>query len=492
MLNKVEKLINQLNTDGLRYCHWKSNMALAEALAGQTDIDLLIHRRDATLFRTILSQLGFRPAVAQDGDSFLSVEHFFALDEGSGVLVHVHAYFRVITGESLVKNYRLPIEEMLLQNTREVDSVRVPTKSAELVVFTVRMMMKHTSVVELALLARDWRQVQQEAAWLLDSDPIDETLGLVKCWLPWLDVELFSDCIAALNNRTSLARRIVLAHRLRSRLRSYARHSALAAWVGGIKKFTKMGFRRLTHAPKGLAPVSGGAVIAFVGPEATGKSTLIAETNRWLGEHFAVEQIHAGKPEATALSIVPNLFLPALRSLLPAYRSGHVETQYAPAQHPEKQRESYPLIFAIRSALLAHDRRALLTRAFGQAANGLIVLCDRYPSLQSGAPDSPQLAHLPVTSDRLSLRRRLTSLESRLYREIPPPDLVILLSVPVEIALARNASRGKTEPEDYVRFRHAHSSSVAFGNTPVHRINTDQPLEMTILEVKKAIWNDLQ
>lgn len=130
-------------------------MALAEALAGQTDIDLLIHRRDATLFRTILSQLGFRPAVAQDGESFLSVEHFFALDEESGVLVHVHAYFRVITGESLVKNYRLPIEEMLLQNTREVDSVRVPTKSAELVVFTVRMMMKHTSVVELALLARD-------------------------------------------------------------------------------------------------------------------------------------------------------------------------------------------------------------------------------------------------------------------------------------------------------------------------------------------------
>ena len=79
-------------------------MALEESLLGQTDIDLLIHRKDANLFRTILSHLRFRPATT-DGEAFPSVEHYFALDEESGVLVHVHAYFRVITGESLSKNY---------------------------------------------------------------------------------------------------------------------------------------------------------------------------------------------------------------------------------------------------------------------------------------------------------------------------------------------------------------------------------------------------
>ena len=79
-----------------------------------------------------------------DGESFPSLEHYFALDEESGLLAHVHAYYRVITGESLSKNYRFPVEEMLLQNTRAEDSVRVPTKSAELVVFTLRMMLKHT------------------------------------------------------------------------------------------------------------------------------------------------------------------------------------------------------------------------------------------------------------------------------------------------------------------------------------------------------------
>ena len=48
-----------------------------------------------------------------------------ALDPETGTLVHVHAYYRVITGESLAKNYRLPIEEMLLANTRREGIVTV-------------------------------------------------------------------------------------------------------------------------------------------------------------------------------------------------------------------------------------------------------------------------------------------------------------------------------------------------------------------------------
>ena len=491
MLTTISKFIAALNKNEIRYCHWKSNFALAETVAGQTDIDLLVHRKDASLFRIILGQLCFKPAETTDGEPFPSVEHYFALDEESGVLAHVHAYFRVITGESLTKNYRLPIEEMLLQNTREVGSLRVPAKSAELIVFTLRMMLKHTSLVELVLLARYWRQVQQEIKWLLETDSIDETLRLVDHWLPALDTGLFSNCVAALKSPASLCRRIILGHRLRSQLSPYARHSAIRAWLDGVQKFLIMLFRRLTRSQKGMIPRDGGALIAFVGSEATGKSTLLAAMKSWLGEHFAVEQIHVGKPKATILSAVPNVLVPALRAMLPTYRSSHLESQHTCHKQSEQWRKGYPLIFGIRSALLAYDRRSLLSRAFGRATNGTVVLCDRYPSLQSGAPDSPQLSHLPASLNRYSIRRLLTRIEARLYRDIPPPDLVIYLSAPLEVTVSRNATRGKKEPEDYVRWRHARSSSLEFEKTPVHKINTDQPLDQTVLEVKKAIWNAL-
>lgn len=490
-LNKIRQLVENLNASGIRFCHWKSNLALAEALAGQTDIDLLIDRKSASMFRTIISQLCFRPAFQKGVGSFPSVEHYFALDEETGILVHVHAYFRAITGESLAKNYRFPIEEMLLQNTREVDSVPVPTKSAELVVFTLRMMLKHTSIMEIVLLSRYWKQVQQEIMWLLETGSIEETLGFVDFWLPSLDRNLFSDCIAALKSPAPLFQRVMLGLRLRRQLRPYARHSAIRAWLDTVQKFSAMFFRRLTRSHKGMVSRSGGAVIAFVGSEASGKSTLIAETRGWLGKHFAVKQFHVGKPKSTALTVVPNLFLPVLRSLFPSSRSTHIAALYDPQEQSEKPQTDYSLLFAIRSALLAYDRWSLLSRAYSQAANGMIVLCDRYPSLNSGVPDSPQLSHFPVPSNRYSVRRILAQIEARLYREMPTPDLIIYLNAPLEVAVLRNATRDKKEPESYVRRRYARSANLEFGETPVCKINTDQPLDRTILEVKNAIWKVL-
>jgi thymidylate kinase len=491
MLTSVQNLIERLNAAPIRYCHWKSNLALTQSLDGETDIDLLVHRKDAAKFRAILSQHCFRPALTTDGEAFPSVEHYYALDEESGALVHVHAYYRVVTGESLAKNYRLPIEEMLLENTRLVGPIPLPLKSAELVVFTLRMMLKHTSPMELYLLRRYWKQVRQEIEWLMEDEPLDETLCFVKHWLPTVEPELFTDCIAALRAPAPLLRRITLGYKLRSQLSPYARHNLLLASVSEVQKFTIMAFRRLLHLKRGMVPQSGGAIIAFVGSEATGKSTLLAEMSKWLGEHFAVEHIHVGKPKATALTFVPNSLVPAMRAWLPSYRTTRIEEQLVKKERTKTGRPRYPLISAVRAALLAHDRRALLTKAYRRAANGTIILCDRYPSTQAGAPDSPQLSNVVTEPGQSALHRQLADIESQMYRSIPPPDLVIYLSAPLEVTVQRNATRGKKEPEEYVRWRHARTSNLEFGRIPVYRINTDQPFEKTVLEVKKAIWGAL-
>lgn len=491
MLNKVRLLFEGLNSHGIRYCHWKSNIALADSLWGLTDIDLLIHYTDIDCFRTILRQLCFKSVHINGIEAFPSVEHHIALDGESGTLIHVHAYFQVITGESLTKNYQFPIEEMLLKHTRQEGIVRVPTKSAELLVFTSRMMLKHTSLVELVLLARYWNEVKEEVTWLLEADPIEETLDLLKVWLPTIDPNLFSACIAALKDPAPLHRRIVLGRQLRSQLRPYARHGAFQVWLNSIRKFTVMLWGRLTRSKLAMVPQAGGLVIAFVGPEATGKSTLISEMKSWLGQHFTVRQIHAGKPKSTFLTAVPNLLLPALRKLFPNKRSTKVENKYTAKLEKEKMPVTYPLLFAIRSTLLAYERRSLLIRASSQAAKGTVVLSDRYPSSGAGGIDGPMLAHLPVAAKRYSLRRLLTGIETSLYHGISPPDLIVYLNAPLEVTLSRNEARDKTEPEEYVRSRHARSSNLTFEKSQVHQINTDQPFPQTVLEVKKAIWNAL-
>jgi thymidylate kinase len=224
-------------------------------------------------------------------------------------------------------------------------------------------------------------------------------------------------------------------------------------------------------------------VIAFVGSEATGKSTLLGEIERRLSEDRTVQdrtvrRIHAGKPPATALTWIPHLLLPALRAMFPSKRSTRIE-----ARHDAKG-SAYPIMFLVRSVMVAYERRALLVRAFRWASDGTIVLSDRFPS--PGAPDGAQLGDLRTGSVR-GLRRRLADLEVRLYRDIAAPDLVIHLTAPLAVTLARNAARPKREPEDYVRRRHSMAEGLVFDEALVRRIDSDRELADTVRDVEGAI-----
>lgn len=225
-------------------------------------------------------------------------------------------------------------------------------------------------------------------------------------------------------------------------------------------------------------------LIAFVGSEATGKSTILNEVEGWLGRTQRVRRVHAGKPPSTAITFVPHVLLPAIRKLFPEQRTLRVEERNEDVD--ASTRKTYPLLFGVRSVMLAYERRALISRAV-RSGGGTVVLSDRYPSDTSGAPDGPQLAHLPMPSGRFSVRRVLARMERRLYRDIPAPDLVFHLSAPLEVTLARNAARDKREPEDYVRFRHELSSRLRFDGAPVYPIDTDREIELVVREIEGVI-----
>jgi thymidylate kinase len=486
MLPTIGELLEQLHERGLRTCHWKSNWRLVETLAGATDVDLLVHRSDAPAFRTLLHELGFRPAVEPGTAPFPSVEHYHALDEASGELVHVHAYYRVISGGSLAKNYRLPLEEMLLEYADPGGPVPVPAKGAELVVFVLRMYLKHTTLAELALVRRSWGDVRQEVAWLATDDACADAAALLPVWLPGFDPDVFAAAVDGLRKPAPIARRVLLARKVRAELRPYARHGRVRAWLADVGRFLDRALHVARGKKKKLAPAAGGAVIAFVGPEASGKSTLIAETERWLSDHYTVRRVHAGKPPSTRLTALPNVFLPALRRLLPGRRSTRVAAERREPTPSANGHKPFPLLYGFRSVFLAYDRRALLTRAYASSANGAIVLCDRYPS-SNGGPDGAQLRR----AEGGRVRRWLAGLEGRLYRDVPPPDLVIHLSTPLEVALERNAARSKVEPEDYVAARHAVGNDQHFDHVRVRRVETNRPLEESTLEIKRVIWETL-
>jgi thymidylate kinase len=490
-IRAIRELIGALDHAGVRYCHWKSNAKLDEALRGRSDLDLLVARADAAHFQAVIGSLGYKPCVSEGTPSIC---HYYGFDEESGRLVHVHAYYRIITGGAVLKNYRLPLEGMLLGETRRIEGVSVPGAVEELISLVVRKTLECASPIEALFFVREGRAIREEVAWLNTGVTEGEISRLLRAHLPNVDVALWERCREAIASGSTV-RCFLLGRSLSARLRPYRRHSrARAALARSLRLVAKLS-RRVARRPVSHVLLSGGAVVAVVGPDGSGKSTIVGELATWLGTCLRVRRIHAGKPPPSVATVWLRVWLPLLRRLAPRYRKTSVDGE----SHGVSERGAEALrhrrlffLYALRAVTSAHERKRLLVRAHADATSGTVIVSDRYPTLQPGVPEGPALSFL--LSDRNPFYAWLARLEGNAYRAIPPPDLVLYLEVPVDIACYRNLTRDKAEapkPTEVIRRRHALTTKLQFPGVTVQRVSTDDDLQMTLRPVKEIVWKAL-
>jgi len=487
-----------MNREQIKYCHWKSNIDLAQATAGEMDLDFLIDRESFQTTLAILSRLGFKPTQVRWGADTPGIAHFYGYDPYTGQFAHVHLFSRVLTGESFIKSHLLPFEGLLLDNIRFDGPMRVTSKAAELVLFTIRTFIKYGSPLDLIYLRKKAAKIKAELQWLKDGVDLSESLRLLAKYCPVIDEQLFLQCLETLENNASLGKRYRLARQVRSRIRGYAKHTTFE-WLSALASLTTSQVQRRleTRKKKNKVFQAGGAIIAIVGADASGKSTVVAETKKWLSQNFLVRVVHAGKPPASLTTAPVNLALGLIQRLSPKTRINIKATRASSSgeQSSGRKKQLADLLFALRAVTLAWDRRNLLLKSWRDSAKGEVVLCDRYPSNFTGAMDSPRLAELSENTGWVaSLYNRAARVEKRLYTQIPPPDIVIRLTVPVEVAIERNRQRRKPggEPDKYIADRHRHSSD--WRRTDMEKIfdiDTQRPQADTIFMVKEIIWRNV-
>lgn len=492
----VDRLIDTFNREEIVYSHWKSNIDLVQALAGRTDLDLLIDRKSLTKALNALSYLGFKAAAPKYGANPPGIGHYYGLDPDTKQLIHVHLFSRVLTGESYIKSHLFPFEAMLLENVYYFNQLRVTSKPAELVLFTLRMFIKYGSLLDLLSLRRKSEKVKAEIHWLQDGGDLSDALSLLRKHCPVIEEELFIKCVEMVNSDSSLIKRMILAQKVRWRLKAYAKYTFSKRLLAYIKLLWNEVWRRMGTKQKNKMLQAGGTVIAITGADASGKSTLVAETGRWLGSTFAVKIIHAGKPPSSWSTAPVNIALPLVRRLISSRRGSRLKRQYPPIdQNPSRHKfKGLPsLLYAMRAITLAWDRQRIIFKARRLAAQGDIIICDRYPSGIIGTMDSPRLEEEPLKTGPVAIiYNRLARFEKRLYRKIPPADTVLKLNVSLETAKKRNRYRNEQDEDAYLEARHRQGRVRHMPGTKyVNEIDTEQTLEETMRDVKNVIWKSL-
>jgi thymidylate kinase len=472
----VADLLQALDRAGVVYCHWKSNEAVDRTLTAENDLDLLVARQDGARFNAVVHGLGFRVARPSPDRQVPGLVDHFGRDAGSGRMVHVQAHYQLVLGDDMTKNYRLPVEDAYLASRQRVGPIAVPSREFELLVFLLRMVVKHcpwdTQVARQGRLTPSERRELEFLSARSDASVLE---ALRAEHLPFVSAELLAEGRRALDPRARRLQRALAGHHLLGALQPFARRSRRA----DLRLRLWRRLRRRRGAPtSGRSLDSGGLLVGVVGGDGSGKSSAVSAAAATFAGFFPTQAIHLGKPPRSRLTRIVG---GAIRRLGVAR-----ETRRLPAW-TDWSAVGFPgLGFVLLHTLTARDRHRTYREARRAADRGAVVISDRFPLQGIELMDGPRTGVL-VGLDRRPLARWLARREAGYYRGIAPPDLLVVLRVDPDTAVVRRPE----QDAEFVWRRAAEVAAHDWTGVDAVVIDASRPHDEVLDDVRDAIWRAL-
>jgi thymidylate kinase len=467
----VRELVEALDEHRIRYCHWKSTRFLDRSLSGDNDLDLLVHRDDAETFVSIMSALDFKQARLRDHE-LPGIDDYYGYDPTADVVVHVHAHYRLVIGDDLTKNYRLPLEEAVIADSLQEGPLPVPIPEAELFLLLVRLVVKHCTW-DAALLRRSSipPSAREELSFLRARADHATVRTIFRDDLPRVTEALVDECSAALEPDSTFVRKVRTGRHMSRALRPYARRPRPVDVALKVGRFLSTGTRRRLGARRPRRRlVASGPIVAVVGSDGAGKSTLVHGLDGWLGRYVASRAIHLGRPPKTWSTWTVRATMKLTKSLARGDRATGVE-------------RTLRMLLAVS---IARDRRLAYTSALRASLAGVVVVSDRFPIRDLTLMDGPRVPQLAGNRNGRLIRGLIRS-ERRQYDCFVAPDLLIALAVDFDTAATRRAD----EEGDLLRSRWEDVERVDWEALGAHVLDGSGDAAVVLARAKRLVWASL-
>lgn len=217
-------------------------------------------------------------------------------------------------------------------------------------------------------------------------------------------------------------------------------------------------------------------VIAIVGCDGSGKSTLTASLVNELAAIMPTEQIYLGQSSGRIgewISQLPIIGAPFGRYL--RGKAAHVHEK--PSTPPGN-------ITALVIYLLSCWRAYKFHKMLRKSQHGLLLITDRYPQVEVPGFrfDGPQLAKTKGGNGWVKMLRQR---ERQLYQQMAQyrPELIIRLGIDIDTAISRKPDHDYAELQDKIGVM----SKIGYNGTKILEIDSRAPYSEVLEQAQKAV-----
>lgn len=305
MLGICKIFFDELEKKNILYVHWKSNASLINDLHGESDLDLLFSPEDKKILEEVLGNLNIKKFEAINELAYDGIEDYIGYDEKTNIIIHFHIHFKLIIGQKHLKEYHLLWEERII-NSRikhpETD-IWIINHEFELLLLIIRESLR-ISLLKTFKLTEFYHSERAilEFDWLKSKYNKDNFGKLVR--------ELIRDksTVNTINRMIVEGLKEQLTISLRPRFQKIFRFNLRFSQMELTLLKTERVFKKLVYAllsrifnftrAKRINPRIG-AVVALVGCDGSGKSTMVSELKKFYGKKITLKTIYFGQFKTT-------------------------------------------------------------------------------------------------------------------------------------------------------------------------------------------------
>lgn len=497
------KLFHSFESNNIAYLHFKSNTNLDASFAGKGDFDVLVDKSEILKIESLISEHNGKRHNPVHVGSYAGVDNWLVFDECDGKIYHLHLHYQLVTGKKFVKDYVIPWNEILF-STRVKDpdyDIYVTNPNVELLLLTFRIVLKskffdyYKKLLGVYRLEKSMQREWDDMTRKSSRDKVEELLGTI--------------CPNYVSEMTALVTKPKLSsydyfqlHRyVRQCMKIHRRYTGFEATAKTIVYQAEDLFYRIWNKLfDGLAirkkiSLQGGLIIAFVGVDGAGKSTVSNEISKWFGK-IEAKRFYMGTGDGKT-----TLLASCIKKLIQIHGHGTRKSETiknpqkrnlssvdssSPYSHPIKFLKSYLRVRMISSVQKNNYKK--IQRMHRYRLNGGICVLDRWPQVEIPKQnDGPKIIEYAEKWGWPSLLKNKVEKESSHLGivKIVKPDIIFRLNISLDTCMSR-----KPEHIDRAFFeKKMHElKQITFQRANIIEIDAEQPYNEELLLIKKILW----